>query len=375
MTDIQPWLSGLQAAEFLANDWQRQPRFFAAALPDVPAPPDWRALAARDDVETRRIVTSPTTGYLASQGPYSGPDPVDPWTVLIQDADYHAPALATLFDALPFLPRWRHEDIMMSVAVAGGSVGPHVDRYDVFLVQARGERHWQVGHRDTAVPDPDCQDLRLVKPFAADFEVTAGPGDVLYLPPGVPHHGVASGHCVTYSIGFRAPALQDLIAVLLSYVDGQALLSDAGRAPASHALGLDRATLNAARDQVRALLDDDTTLALALGELVTEPKDWIAARAHDASDEDSSVVQGDAQILKLAKGARLATYASDGQHWLFANGARYDLNTAAERGLIAALSDASRISPHAHRGAQTLLDDLVDGGVLAHAAAMQEPET
>lgn len=356
---LKPWLSPAQAEAFLAERWQRRPQFFAGALPDLPAPPDWRALAADPEVESRRIVTLPGNRYEADTGPFDGADPTAPWTVLLQDAEHHAPALRALFATLPFLPRWRLEDIMMSVAVAGGSVGPHVDRYDVFLVQARGERHWQVGQQGSGVPDPDAEALRLVQPFESAFEALARPGDVLYLPPGVPHHGIAQSDCVTYSIGFRAPALQDLAAVALSQVDGSALLTDAGRRAAPDPHALDTTTVQLARAQLRHLLDDDQALAHALGELVTEPKAWLSP----AGPDDAELAESHAELV-WAEGVRIATWEHSDGAVLFVNGVHYDLNASDDASLVNALNGAAPVLASDYPGATDLMARLLTDGAL-----------
>ncbi|MEO1576637.1 MAG: cupin domain-containing protein, partial [Pseudomonadota bacterium] len=255
-----------------------------------------------------------------------------------------------------FLPRWRTEDIMMSAASDGGSVGPHVDRYDVFLVQATGQRHWQIGRHGTGIPDPDATELRLVEPFEPAFEVTASPGDVLYLPPGVPHHGVARGECTTYSIGFRAPSLQDLAAVALEHVDGATLLADPGRDACTDRDAIDPATVDALRTQLFALLADERALVRALGELVTEPKAWLAP---EPPEEGRPI--GPDDRLGLAPGARLATWAAD---TLFVNGTGYAVSCEDEQRLIRALAGGGQIRAGDVAGARALAEALLADGAL-----------
>jgi 50S ribosomal protein L16 3-hydroxylase len=141
------------------------------------------------------------------------------WTVLVQNMDAHVPAVADLIERFDFLPRWRVDDVMVSLAAPQGSVGPHVDSYDVFLLQGRGRRRWRVAER-FAEDYVRGLDLRVLRGFRAESDWVLGPGDMLYLPPGVAHHGVALEECLTYSIGFRAPSQYDLVAGFLQRVVG-----------------------------------------------------------------------------------------------------------------------------------------------------------
>ncbi len=179
-------------------------------------------LACDADVESRIVVTEPGPRYMLREGPFAAEDFAElgdrDWTLLVQDVDKQLPGLAPFLDRFAFIPSWRIDDLMISWAADGGSVGPHVDRYDVFLYQATGRRRWRVGKPDDGAPHIPDNELQIL----ADFEVTdewlLEPGDMLYLPPGVPHWGVAEGPCITWSIGFRAPSAEDLFGNLFEYV-------------------------------------------------------------------------------------------------------------------------------------------------------------
>lgn len=354
-------LGPAEAERFLARNWQQAVAFLPGGLPHPPQVNDWRTRAADELVECRRVVTSPSGHYTLEHGPFAGPDPADPWTVLIQDADHHWPELKALIDAVDFLPRWRVEDVMMSVATRGASVGPHVDAYDVFLVQAAGERQWDVGHSGAYQPDDRAQDLRLVQPFATAETFTTSPGDVLYVPPDVPHHGVALGDCVTYSIGFRAPTLHDLAAVALGELTSDLRYRDAGITRPSDPTLIDAHTLARLRTQMRQFLDlDDATLAGALGELMTEPKPWLIdeqARAPALHPATSPL------HIRLGPGTRLARYEQAGAAQLFANGQAYAIEHLADTRWLADLGAQRHAvcpaEPHCLTLAQTLLDDHV----------------
>src|SRR5262249_32017270 len=139
------------------------------------------------------------------------------WTVLVHNVDAHVGAAADLVEEFDFLPRWRVDDVMVSLAAPRGSVGPHVDQYDVFLVQGRGRRRWRIARRFDPALRPGV-DLRVLRRCRAEREWVLEPGDMLYLPPGVAHHGVALEECLTYSVGFRAPSHAELVAGFLQRV-------------------------------------------------------------------------------------------------------------------------------------------------------------
>ncbi|MEW8585217.1 MAG: cupin domain-containing protein, partial [Candidatus Thiodiazotropha sp.] len=133
------------------------------------------------------------------------------WTLLVQDMDKHLPEVAKLLDYFRFIPDWRLDDVMVSYAVDQGSVGPHIDDYDVFLYQAKGRRRWKIHTRPVVEEDfiPGL-DLRILPRFEAEQEWLLEPGDMLYLPPNVAHWGIAEGECMTCSVGFRAPTLHEM---------------------------------------------------------------------------------------------------------------------------------------------------------------------
>ncbi|HEX5638121.1 MAG TPA: cupin domain-containing protein, partial [Gammaproteobacteria bacterium] len=141
------------------------------------------------------------------------------WTLLVNDVEKHVPQLASIVDAFRFIPEWRLDDLMISYAPEGGSVGPHLDQYDVFILQARGHRRWQIS---TKPVDPSNQvkdtPLRIQKNFKAEEEWILAPGDIIYIPPGVTHYGVALDDCMSYSIGFRAVTHSDMVNDFMGYI-------------------------------------------------------------------------------------------------------------------------------------------------------------
>ncbi|MDX1406091.1 MAG: cupin domain-containing protein, partial [Woeseiaceae bacterium] len=174
-------------------------------------------LATQHDVESRIVFThvdGTSTSYEVEDGPFDehflGQLPATNWTLIVQDVEKHLPDFRALFAAVDFIPDWRIDDLMISYAAPGGGVGPHLDTYDVFLYQCAGQREWRLGSAGECEPDPSNNQLSLLLPFADEHPYLAHPGDVLYLPPAVPHWGLARDFCMTWSIGMRAPNLAEL---------------------------------------------------------------------------------------------------------------------------------------------------------------------
>jgi len=211
---------GMPADVFLRDYWQKRPLLIRNAFPgfETPiSPDDLGALSLEATALSRLILWDRKKDRWTVE---TGPLPEDrfdrvperDWTLLVQDVDKWDADVRELIEAFPFLPRWRIDDVMISFAVEGGSVGAHIDQYDVFLLQGMGHRHWQIdANPDQAVDFRDDAPIRLLKRFTPSHEWTLGPGDMLYLPPGLGHHGVALDPCLTFSLGMRAPAKAELI--------------------------------------------------------------------------------------------------------------------------------------------------------------------
>ena len=213
-------LHNFDHAEFLRNNWQNKPILIRNAWRSWsnPLEPDELAgLACEEGIESRLVIRL-ADGWILEHGPLPaerfGEVGNQPWTLLVQSVDHHVPAVAALLEPLRFIPNWRVDDVMVSYAVDGGGVGAHFDQYDVFLVQGLGARRWQIGERcDEATELLPHDDLRLLAKFEPTDEWILEPGDMLYVPPGFAHNGIAVGDdCMTYSIGFRAPSRGELIA-------------------------------------------------------------------------------------------------------------------------------------------------------------------
>jgi 50S ribosomal protein L16 3-hydroxylase len=211
---------GIATDVFLRDYWQRKPLLIRQAFPGFEAPltpEDLAGIACEDGVLARLIEhDTKKDAWKVRTGPFA--ETLFPklgkkdWTLLVQDMDKWDGDVRALLARFDFLPRWRLDDVMISFAAPGGSVGAHVDQYDVFLLQGLGRRRWQIDARPDAPRDfRDDVELKLLREFTPTHEWVLEPGDMLYLPPGVPHHGIAEDACLTLSVGMRAPAHAELL--------------------------------------------------------------------------------------------------------------------------------------------------------------------
>lgn len=282
-------LGGLSPAQFMRRHWQKQPLLVRQAWPGVTPPlsrPALFALAAQDGIESRLVRRMSQTWSLR-RGPLPRralPPLQQPgWTLLVQGLDLHVSAAHAMLAPFAFVPHARLDDLMVSWASDGGGVGPHVDAYDVFLVQLHGQRRWRVappGDRTFI----DGLPLRILQHFAPTQEWVLEPGDMLYLPPMWGHDGTAvGGDCMTASVGFRTPHRRELARELLLrladavadadgpdpiYADrGQPAVADPGRIPPGYPVFGAKA--------LAATLGDGDALPRALGEVLSEPKPGV----------------------------------------------------------------------------------------------------
>ena len=213
----------ITAEIFLRDYWQKKPLYIPATFSDFldPLEPEELAgLACEDDIAARIIVEQDENQWNVRHNPFTESDftslPATHWCVLVQDLNKHIRELDSLLEAFSFLPSWRVDDVMVSYAAPHGTVGPHTDQYDVFLIQGMGTRRWQINASSQNNELIEGLDLRILKEFEVEQEFLLQPGDMLYLPAGVQHHGVSDQPCMTYSVGFRAPTQLELIG---DYID------------------------------------------------------------------------------------------------------------------------------------------------------------
>jgi 50S ribosomal protein L16 3-hydroxylase len=274
-------LASLDVEAFMRRHWQRKPLVVRGAFPgfeDPLSPREVLALAGSDDASSR-LVRHRGASWTLEHGPFPSSRfkqlPRRDWTVLIQDTNHFSRRADRLLASFDFIPHARIDDVMVSYAAPGGSVGPHVDSYDVFLLQGHGRRRWQIsGQKDQAfVPGLP---LAILERFEPEEEWVLEAGDMLYLPPGVAHHGVAESECLTWSIGFRAPADGELAAGFLDYLRDRAAppghYADPGAAPAAHPGELPEALVNHAAEVLACIRWTDAEVLEFAGRFLSEPK-------------------------------------------------------------------------------------------------------
>jgi 50S ribosomal protein L16 3-hydroxylase len=280
-------LGGLSPAEFMKRYWQKKPLLIRNAIPGMKPLIDRTSLLEMlesEEVESRQIVRKGEKWTL-KKGPLkrkSLPSLKTPdWTVLVQGVDLHNDAVHALLQQFRFVPDARLDDLMISFATDGGGVGPHFDSYDVFLLQVHGQRKWRIG-RQKKFELQEGVPLKILKDFKPEAEYLLNPGDMLYLPPGCAHDGIAVGECMTYSIGFKAPRSAQLASELLmglseemsdkSGLSLDVIYQDPRQTVAVRDAAIPPALQKFALQAVTKAVKDPQILNCLLGEALTEPK-------------------------------------------------------------------------------------------------------
>jgi 50S ribosomal protein L16 3-hydroxylase len=361
-------LGGLSPQLFMRRHWQKTPLLVRQALAGV-APPLVRAalfdLAAQEGVESRLVVQR-EGGWAVRSGPLPRralPAVKRPgWTLLVQGLDLHVPAAHELLSRFRFVPDARLDDFMVSWASDGGGVGPHLDSYDVFLIQLQGRRRWRVGRvADKALVDG--APLKILRRFEPEHDWLLEPGDMLYLPPNWGHDGIADGECMTGSVGFRAPSDEGLARELLQRLaetddlpaDRLRLYRDPRQPATTEPAALPPALLDFAAKALQRVLNERGALERALGEVLSEPKPrvWFTPGAP----------RGVSQGVRLDAKSRMLY---DGQH-IFINGEAFDAAGRDAR-LMRLLADRRALSVRDCRalsaGALELMDHWLGSGWL-----------
>ncbi len=277
-------LGGLSGEKFLSQFWQKKPLLVRNAITDfkgVVQAPELFALSLRDDVESRLVCRRGGAWHM-QQGPFSRTQiarlPKSGWTLLVQGLNLELPEADALLRRFRFLPYARLDDVMVSYAAAGGGVGPHFDSYDVFLLQGPGRRRWSVGKQREPELDPKAP-LRVLRNFRAEKEWLLEPGDMLYLPPGWAHDGVALEPCFTYSIGFRAPSDQEVAREFLAFLQDRVAFdgtyADRGAKPQRRPAEVPKRMVQQAAVLARRIRWRVRDVARFLGEYLSAPKPQI----------------------------------------------------------------------------------------------------
>lgn len=370
---------GMPPAAFLRQYWQKHPLLVRGALPGFTPPlepDDLAGLACEEDALARIVRHEPgSSEWILRHGPFSEADfsalPERDWTLLVQDVDKWDGDAVRLLDHFEFIPGWRIDDLMVSYAAPGGGVGPHTDQYDVFLLQGLGRRRWAIQTQLEAPRWHTHTALRVLRNFSAGHEWVLAPGDLLYLPPGVAHDGVAEDACMTFSIGMRAPGLDELLVAIAAH---QAASVPEGVRYADPDLGAgsaDRDCLDArVLDRLRAVVGplaatmSDEALGHWFGEFITT---WRCSQLPEPRAEplDGAVLAGllrRGAMLVRDPWARLAWRPSGHEAMVYASGHAVATPVALARALCREryLDPALADTP----AALASLEELVNLGIL-----------
>jgi len=377
---------GISAEQFLRDYWQKKPLLIRRAIADFQSPisaDELAGLALEEEIESRLIQQSQNGALHLQHGPFSEEQlqhlPKTHWTLLVQAVDQFVPEVAALLEYFPFLPRWRVDDVMASLAAPGGSVGAHFDQYDVFLLQGAGQKRWQIGQKcdenSRLLPHPD---LKLLAEMQVTDEWLLAPGDMLYLPPQIAHHGISEGEAfsITYSIGFRAPGEAEVIAHFADFfaqsLPEHARYSDADALPCMDYSQIGAEVLPRLKAILAPLLQDDKRLLQWFGQFMTEPR--YPERLFAADCDEKSLIKRlkRGEPLLHSPSARLAWAQTADGLLLFASGRSRHLPKRLQPLLMLicqspALSAAALAAWLIDNEAQQLLVALIEQGSLEFA--------
>lgn len=380
-------LGNITPAEFMSKYWQKKPLLIRGAIPEFKpllSRDELFELAENQDVESRLIVENTSAkrkkselAWTMADGPFSEDAAELPslkksnWTLLVQGVDLHDEQVHALKNQFRFAPDARLDDVMISFATDGGGVGPHFDSYDVFLLQAEGKRRWRIGKQKDLTLQKDVP-LKILANFAPDQEFVLDAGDMLYLPPMYAHEGVAVGECMTYSIGFRAPAELELARELLQrFADDtleaeeeekKILYKDTKQVAVEEPALIPSALLDFAKQAVEKAMSDPDALARTLGEYLSEPKANVWFDEPEPDSEEDIILTRQNRVDLHPRSQMLF----DARH-IFLNGESWRA-AGADAKLMQKLANQRFLEPKdlnkASDGAMALLQEWSDTGWL-----------
>ena len=364
-------LGGITAEQFLAEYWQKKPLLVRNALPEIVnilEPNDVMELALEEHVTARLIKQKdkdPNQWSVKSSPLIKGDFQKMPklWTLLVQAVDHYSFDIAELWKKFPFIPQWRRDDIMVSYAPKGGSVGQHFDFYDVFLVQGYGHRRWQLGQMcDANTEFVAGQPLKLLPEMQVHFDEVLAPGDLLYVPPGLSHYGVAEDDCLTFSFGFRMPNMADMMdRISDKFAENTFLknpLLDIPRQTQAQIGEISKSELNYLKTLLLERLQNSSELDAAIMSLMSEPKypDNIP-EPDEIEADDLREILGTGYEIMLEPASRLL-YTEQEQKLLFwANGEQLCLSEEFSA-LLKQIADGKVLAFDQHFDHEEILEDM-----------------
>ena len=346
--------------QFLADYWQKKPLLIKQGLPqlkDMFEPEDILGLSL-DEAATSRLLTQNKidTGeqWHLQQSPLTEEmfaDLPEQWTVLVQNLEQWSPELGQLWNAFNFIPQWQRDDIMVSYAPKGGSVGKHYDEYDVFLAQGFGHRRWQLGkYCNESTEFIENQPIRIFDDMGEIiFDEVLEPGDVLYVPPKLSHYGVAQDDCLTFSFGFRRPNLMQVLDGLVDAATSEPslftplLLEQSLQAPGK----LNQDSISQIKQQLLELLQSsqgEELIAEAVSEVVSKRQYELLVPEDSLDEEELQQALAEGAIIRTDYSSRLIYTELDNQLIVYANGQPLEDISDAEAKLLKRLADAESLT-------------------------------
>jgi 50S ribosomal protein L16 3-hydroxylase len=347
-------LNDFSLEHFLQHYWQQKPVVIRQGLPhfaDPISPDELAGLACEEQIESR-LVYRQDGQWQAEPGPFESYERLGErdWSLLVQAVNHWSPQAAALVDTFSFLPKWRLDDVMASYATPGGGVGPHIDRYDVFICQGSGRRNWRVGERGNHRQFAAHAALLHTDPFEPIIDVELLPGDILYIPPGFPHDGVTIEHSMSFSVGFRAKSASDLLSGLADHLIDQelggALMCDPRRPVQREQGRIDAGDFARIKAHLRTVLDDDALLADFAGGYFSKTKCQLDLQALEEPFTEAELA-GELARQGLTRIGGLRCFYLDqtvAQGVCYIEGERFEFGAAA-RGAVLALCDNERLGP------------------------------
>ncbi|MBQ4799684.1 cupin domain-containing protein [Pseudoalteromonas sp. MMG006] len=345
-------INNLSEQEFLTHFWQKKPLLIKQGFSNFNDPieaEELAGLAMEQNIESR-IVTNHNNEWQAHQGPFENFELLteEHSTLLVQAVDHWHCEAAQLLEPFRFIPNWRIDDLMVSYSTPKGGVGPHLDQYDVFIIQGEGKRHWRVG-----LPDPTLKQfaqnkkLLQVEPFEAVIDCILEPGDILYIPPGCPHEGYAVENALNYSVGFRAPNQQDLLSSFADHIidieSGQKRYTDHNLTLRESKGELTNLEVDKVKTLMGALLENDELFKQWLGNTLSQAKhemDLAPLEDEVSSDETTHLLNNESNVFERLGGVRAIYQILESTVLLSVNGENYELPTS-DINAVKLLTDSS----------------------------------
>ena len=307
-------INALTHAEFLKEYWQKKPLLIKGGFTDFEdpiEPEELAGLAMEDDIESR-LITNHDDKWESYHGPFEDFSLLTETnsTLLVQAVDHWHPVAAELLEPFRFIPNWRIDDLMISYSTPSGGVGPHLDQYDVFIIQGEGKRHWRVGMPDSSLKEfAQNKSLLQVEQFNAIIDDVLEPGDILYIPPGCPHEGYAVENALNYSVGFRAPDTKDFLSNFADYlIDnelGKTRYSDKNLTLRESSGELKNEEVEQIQSLMLNAIQDKEVIKRWLGNYLSQPKhdmDLLPLDEPISSDELADYLSS--QVINRAGGVR-----------------------------------------------------------------------